>query len=643
MHINFILKEENIEKRNHDLKRAFNYASPLIHIDDFEREAIVVLINLTEKIQLCRDVLSEVQAKNLAVNHPHIKSCVSSLEFLQTHNLKYPDIRCKGVIRAFDNENMRKDAFGEESENEQVILDWSHNAKYINHSLLFGAAFKLKGQSTSLANEIVRDNQDVKKILLAVGISESLLDEVGQNFIKIQKSIYPSRIDSQHIKQIRIKTISGQFIAVTPLTSYLTQKNIHIACKAHKFRTTVVRHNHSPSVGGFTSATGGKVYALHYPIERYDRPLKLITDNRPFLDNTEWRVILEYIEKNNYVRTDKQKKVFGMNFRATLRKLLSKWKLEQSQCQQDPKLLSHQFHHWLAKTEFGHKLSYHPNLLQPVYLGIKWLLNRQVRLNEGLEEYQYIVLPNLNVSAANAMACSALCGMPSLNAFDGFITNFILRLNSMANCQATHQSFALCFHHFDIQRTSISREVYKNAKNKLTMPSVLDDRACHFTFSLIVRLQANQNIEHNNLLAALPSRLAGGAVHLPIGSESDLTILVSMKESVHLASHGKKGCWLECGGEMTIDQQASVDLNHCSEYLVKNRDCVPIVSGMRLLQTPKIKLGTVNNLPHAFAEQLISIAKLSSKIKDKFISSLFWERKWDEETMFFSKIDEENL
>jgi len=192
MHIDSLLKEDNIEKRNHDLKRAFNFATLPIDITGYEHTALVILINLTVKVSPHRDVVSETLAKKLINDENHMESCISSLEFLQTYNMKYPNYRCKGVIRTFEGDISQKKHLTSATKSENVQFDWSNNAAEINHCLLFGAAFQLKGKVTSLANEIAYGNPDVKILLIRLGIKESIQNEIGKSFIKIQKDKFPS-------------------------------------------------------------------------------------------------------------------------------------------------------------------------------------------------------------------------------------------------------------------------------------------------------------------------------------------------------------------------------------------------------------------------------------------------------------------
>jgi len=404
----------------------------------------------------------------------------------------------------------------------------------------------------------------------------------------------------------------------------------------------VVKHHHPALVGGFVSATGGRVNVLYYPADKCNRTLKLIFSNRPFLDSKEWQTILDSIDANAnaHVRSYRQNKLYKKNFSHILNKLLSRWLVEQNKHQQDPQILSLQFHRWLATTEFGHRLAYHPNILQPVYAGIKRLLNLTNHSNEPKDEYQYIVLPYLNTSSANSMASAALCGIPSLNAFDGFITNFLIKLNFMTNCHAVYRSFALCMHRFDMNRTSISREYRKKGKS-IERLGILDDRFCHFTASIIVQVRIERVVKRQQLLAALPSRLAGGAVHLPIIKEAQLNILSSMKASVQLISEGNHGCWIVDDKTYSPTGLFNLEFSLCSEYLSKNRNCIPIVSGMKLLEKPMSRQGAVDDCLHAFSEQVISIAQQCSKIQDKFISSLFWKREWQNDMTFFTSIDAE--
>ena len=628
-----LLAIENVAQRNVVLKRAFNFATLPIGIDGFERKAVIILVNITIKLQEKSNVLSQATAKQVMADTAHIEQCLSTLEYLQTHNLKHPDTRCRGVIRALDDRAYPKGFVRVENVNGCGQFDWSHNSADINRCLLFGAPFVLNGVVTTMANELSNGNSKITSALVALGMQPALLTKVTDCFKHLQNNVFPPSVEHPQLKQVRVPLPNGEFIAVTPVSSYLLQRDIHIACQQKTLRFAVINHAHSASVGALVAATGGKVRVLNYPAIKLHWPLRLLKPRMPFLEKNEWRQIFLYLAQRSQADTFVIRETAKREFNLALQKLITRW-LQLQQVSDDITALSHQFHHWLSTLSVGHKLAYHPGLLQPVVNCLKRIQPTIIEQPTTVEGY--LVLPNLVVSHANAMACSCLCGVPALNAFDGFITNYLRRLSSLSGQRVGHKGFAVCFHQFAIQRSSISRERVSKSKSRFATPTVQDDRSCHFTVSLVIAITNASEIGKSVLLAALPSRLAGGTAHLPIVAAQKVAVVSTGAEAVSIVVVDNNGYWL-------VDDRANfgsfankTTLAELAAYLNNNANSCPVVGGMLLLDKPKARHGSFEGLPHAFVEPMITVAKCQSAVKYEEVDQLFWHRRWKQNATFFT-------
>ena len=624
-----LLAIDDLTKRNTLLKRAFNFATLPIAIDGFEQEAIIILLNITIKREKVSDVLSTSHAKQVLADSLHIEKCLSTLSYIQTHNLKYPDTRCRGVIRVLDNIAYPNGFISVEGFRQ---FDWSHNAADINRCLLFGASFVLNGDVTTLFNELAKENNKLSEILAELGMEPRIVSRITKYAEQLLSNEFPQSVENAHIKQVRIINPDKEYIAVTPVAPYLLQRDIHLACKQKAFKFTVINHAHPASIGGFTAACGGKVRVLYYPPRFLNHSLELLQEPAEFLEKEHWQQLFKYLELHEQVTTFAIRQKVQTEFHETLSKLLLSW-LTAHQAREDLTTLSHQFHHWLSTFNFGQKLAYHPQLLQPVVNELKQIMQSQTPKTP--EDATYLILPNLTVSNANAMASPYLCGVPALNAFDGFITNCLRRLSTLLDEQIGHESFAVCFHQFTLLKNSIKRELEPKSAKRFATPSVQDDRSAHFAVSLVIKLNKTVDIDKPRIFAALPARLAGGVIHLPITQEQNVKIVNAASEAVSCVSFNKQGSWL-------VDDRANFDLKgepaaiaQLQTYLADNYDATPVIAGMALLEQTKTRPGRFGELPHAFAEPLLTVAKWKSKITFNQLDALFWKRNWQNNSTYF--------
>ena len=628
MNMKELLAIDDVKERNAKLKRAFNFATLPIAIDGFEQEAVIILINITIKLESVNDVLSSTAAKQLLADSVHIEKCLSTLNYLQTHNIKYPDSRCKGVIRAVKHKAYPKRFISVE---DVKPFEWSHNSADINRCLLFGASFILDNEVTTLTKEITKGNIKICEILNKLGMKPSLFSNIKPYAQRLETSQFPASIEHIQTKEVRIISPTQEYISVTPIAPYILQRDIHLACKQRAFKYTVINHSRSSSVGGFAAACGGKVQALCYLPRGLKRSLNLAEKPVDFLDKDDWKLLLEYINDQPQADTFMIRKELTTEFKEVLVKLLMNW-FKTKPTSEDLTELSHQFHHWLSTFTLGHKLAYHPNLLQPVRNGLKQI--QQHQLPKPKTANTYLVLQGLSVSHANAMASPYLYGVPALNAFDGFITNYCRRYSALVDEAVSHKKFAICFHQFSLQRSSISREPEPKSSKSFATPSMQDDRNTNFTVSLVIQLNETIEIDKSLLLAALPNRLAGGVTHLPI--TQNLLVMNSMCEAVKQVSENNQGCWLiDDSANFSLSTDKS-SLSQLQKYLADNHYASPIMSGMLLLEEAQHRIGSFEGLPHVFVEPLLSVAKWQSYIKFNELDILFWRRYWRRDITYFT-------
>ena len=58
MNMKELLEIDDVKERNAKLKRAFNFATLPIAIDGFEQEAVIILINITIKLENVQSISS---------------------------------------------------------------------------------------------------------------------------------------------------------------------------------------------------------------------------------------------------------------------------------------------------------------------------------------------------------------------------------------------------------------------------------------------------------------------------------------------------------------------------------------------------------------------------------------------------------
>lgn len=144
------LLQSNPDDLNKELKRAFQPLTPHIKIDGKELDALTILVNLTDKTANQKNLLDRAKCKEKLRDEKWWHFCLNTIEYIQSHNLKFPDIRSGGVIRASTLGSLPEHLLSS-SKLPEHFWAYSHDSKYVNKSAFLTSEFCWEGAISCLA------------------------------------------------------------------------------------------------------------------------------------------------------------------------------------------------------------------------------------------------------------------------------------------------------------------------------------------------------------------------------------------------------------------------------------------------------------------------------------------------------------
>ena len=613
-----ILNEQDIDIKNNKLKRAFNYASEVICVGTYIRETIIILANLTEKIMFKNSVTDEKKAIEKLTSTKWQARVFRCIQYLHTHNSKYPDCRCTGVIRVFNLPHLPNEYLCSSINTEQQ-LSYSQTGADVNSSLFWGASFIFNGKLTSLLTEIViNKNEAWVSVLASLGVKKIIpVDPIClSNFFT--DNCLPEKIQNTYTKQLLVP-LNKYYISVTPIVSHMVQYEIHAICnKSTYYIWDRMYSNRSANIGSFFAATGGCLKVIKsIPTSLNTRWKSNINCN--WLSKESVHILFELVNNRVLIETDRQKINRRKKQFSCIKQMIHRWLIyNKKYTHDDALLLAHSFHADLAKTNYGVKLAYHPLLLQPVELAFKSELKEHTwQGKNGFDkdiEGNFILLPAMRASHANAENCPYIVGLPSLTAFNGFAHNYCRKLSSILGKQVNHLGTVICIHRYSFNnRGSIQEGVYSTSKKRMVSPALVSTRQCDLEFTLILKINCDlQLIKQELLLSAVPAQFAGGVLHIPIDFQSYFKTYSSLLSAIDKIP-------IKCGKFLIdeIDQTGNKnDIKNVNDWLVfhsehikTNKNILLINKGYLLLEKPRSREGSTNGSFHCFVEFVIGTVK----------------------------------
>lgn len=241
-----LLKDESGTELSLAIRKAFApYTEPL-EVEGRLEEACLVLLCLSHKRSATPNLLDKALARRTIKDKLHLQACADEVQWLHTHNLKYPDIRVSGQRLLAPSV---KPAINCLSSADCVrCLGWSHNSASVNKAKLFGSFFSYQGKPTCLAQLIAEDDQSWKQVLMGLGLKAQEWKVFKDKFSsELPGSDFPDEV-SPYSKQLTF-TFKGQDVSLTAVVSNALICDLQRLSRERVGRYTTITHTRPSSVG----------------------------------------------------------------------------------------------------------------------------------------------------------------------------------------------------------------------------------------------------------------------------------------------------------------------------------------------------------------------------------------------------------
>ncbi|GIU32538.1 hypothetical protein L2719_10105 [Shewanella schlegeliana] len=692
-----LLDIDDIAERNIALRRAFTAYTAPIDVTGSEAAALTILLNLTYPRKRVDDLLDKRLAKQTLNTDAHIDACVEEVQWLHTHNLKYPDIRVskQRLIAAspFSHPHVLSSA------NCIRALGWSHDSAKVNLAKLFSCHFIWQERVCCLAILLVEPPKEWKTAFQQLGMSvKHFMNVCGRVKASLPNDYSPNRVDKYSI-QVRLPYRDG-YLAITPVASHALQAEIQQAAMAKQGRYTNIEFTRPAAVSELSASLGGNVNALNYP-PRIGSAAHGLSDswvlkvqacqtvlNQGALSQLRFKKALEGLLSNGSELALKQRRLQKVacmrQVRSTLTEWLSpllEWRLEvednkvnasklacihgsfEYQFLTAPKenlieLLSPMFsllNTVLSNSNSLQKYAFHQRLMKPLKSSLKWLIDNlskepnAVAIDQDEDNLQrYLYLEGIRVFDAQALSNPYCAGIPSLTAVWGMMHNYQRRLNERLGTQLRMTSFSW----FIRQYSSVAGKKLPEygmqgpKENQFRRAGIVDNRHCDLVFDLVVHIDGyKEDLDALDnsvgaIKASFPANFAGGVMHPPeIGTVNEWCELYRSEASLY-----SKLRRLPASGKWVMPTRYQMDsLDGLLRLLKQHASLCPVMSGYLLLGAPESRKYSFEPL-HCYAEPAIGVVECATAIDirlqgmSNFFRRAFWMLDIKETLMLMKRI-----
>jgi CRISPR-associated protein Csy2 len=692
-----LLDIDDISERNIVLRRAFTAYTAPMDMTGNEAAALTLLLNLTYPRKRVDDLLDKRLAKQTLNTDSHVDACIDEVQWLHTHNLKYPDIRVskQRLIAAppFSHPNVLSSA------NCISTLGWSHDSAKVNLAKLFTCHFIWQERVCCLATLLADAPKEWKAAFQQLGMSvKHFMNVCGRVKASLPIDDSPNCVDRYSV-QVRLPYRDG-YLAITPVVSHALQSEIQQAATAKQGRYTNIEFTRPAAVSELSASLGGNVNALNYP-PRIGNAVHGLSDswslkvqasqtvlNQGALSQPRFKRALEGLLSNGFelaLKQRRQQKVISMRqIRATLAEWLSpllEWRLEVEENKVNVSELAciygsfeYQFltrpndhlvellnpmfsllNTVLSNSNSLQKYAFHQRLMKPLKSSLKWLLDNlskepnavAIASDEGNQQ-RYLYLKGIRVFDAQALSNPYCAGIPSLTAVWGMMHNYQRRLNERLGTQLRLTSFSWFIRQYSsIAGKKLPEYGMQGAKeNQFRRAGIVDNRHCDLVFDLVVHIDGYEedlaalDDSGDTIKASFPANFAGGVMHPPeIGSVDEWCELYHSEASLY-----SKLRRLPVSGKWVMPTRYKMDsLDGLLRLLKQHASLCPVMSGYLMLGQPEGRKNSLEPL-HSYAEPVIGVVECATAIDIRlqgmrnFFRRAFWMLDIKETSMLVKRI-----
>ncbi|MDC0610543.1 CRISPR-associated protein Csy2 [Vibrio sp.] len=607
------------------LRKAFRPLTPHIDITDSPLEALTVLVNLTDKVKKQRDLLDQLRCKEKIRDEKWWRYSLKTAQYRHSHNVKFPDIRASGIIRAKPIGELPHYLFSS-SKLEPLNWSYSQDSKYVNLAIFLTSEFIWENNICCLANVLKNPEHSLWSSLKKLGCYEKQKKVAIKQLKAIPHHLIDVELASNYLKQISVSDGKGSYITLSPVSSQSVQSHCYQAIEGKYKLTALMYCSRATSMGLLPMSCGG-TFRLIESMPFIGRQKHQYLNTR-----TQW-LTKEYIDaldqfchQKDWLIPSNQRRKFQHSLKNSMTNMLKLWLTNENEYQPDysAEKLAEKFNADLALTSSASRFAYNPNLTKTFIQLFFKLIDEEVPSTNSITNDQqgtFLVLPNLRVTGANAMNTPVSIGLPSMIGMWGFLHAFERKMQTH-NTAFEMDSFAVCVHSGHIENRGLTKEHTLKTNGKIDPPATRDDWQFDGNITFIIRLKNVISVTKTDIARMLPKRLARGTTKFTINGIDGFKCYSHFKEAVTSIS-AEQGKWLSLAPLTELN-----DINCILDALNNDSELSTNCVGYHLLEKPSDKLDSLRSYPHAFAETILGLTKSISISKITNWETLFWQYRY---------------
>ncbi|MFM2478410.1 type I-F CRISPR-associated protein Csy2 [Celerinatantimonas sp. MCCC 1A17872] len=565
-HLKELLDMDDGPVKSRLLKKAFMPYTQRVEIDGVESEALTILLNLSQSKPVLDSWLNQKRAQQYFQTSKNLEIACDEIQWLHTHNLKYPDSRVSG--QRLIAEPLPSDTATLTSAGLPKSYGWAHNSAVYHHTIWLINEFIWRGQIENILSLVTKKDDFWSLLLTDFGLDKSLQSTLLYCIEEhLPATTFPSEV-SRYSKQIRIPW-KDDYLSITPVVSHAMQLKIEdLAREPHRhFRFKTDSLPNPASIGSLCGALGGHISILNYPlgvqVNSKNTLVSRRVQSRQFFDdyaltNKRMCTVFAHLIGVDAPQTRKGWLHVRKYQMRMVRRQIARWLLplieirekvypstkvamtdlddqlvkcfinaDESDFLQLLKPLNQRLHFALQNNRFSMQFAYHPKLLQPLKTQLKWVLNELSKPVVGDQQQgqeQYIYLSSMRVFDANAQSCPYLCGVPSLTAIWGFMHQFqrgLISKLAVSPHKIKFAEFAVFIRSETIKSgaklTEPSVPALKRHVSPVKRPTILTNQYTDLVFDVVIKVHSDIRISdyRPELKSAIPVNFAGGTLFQP--------------------------------------------------------------------------------------------------------------------------------
>lgn len=597
-----------------ELKRAFRPLTPHIAIDDNELDALTILVNLTDKTDDQKDLLDRAKCKQKLRDEKWWASCVNCVNYRQSHNPKFPDIRSEGVIRSQPLGELPSFLLSS-SKIPSYHWSYSHDSKYVNKSAFLTNEFCWDGVILCLG-ELLKDvDHPLWKTLTKLGCYQKTRKEMTKKLASIAHTTINVTLASNYLTQISLPDNDGSYISLSPVASQAMQSHFHRWLQDEYRHSAITRFSRTTNMGVTSMTCGGAFRMLKSSAKFSSTSHHRLNSKQSWLKSEHVQSLKQYQRLNKSLITENSRNALRRKYKIEIQNMVSAWLAMQDHAHDSIILVQH-LNHDLSCLGATKRFAYDPAMTKLFLELLKRELSNSINNGKQHTNGSFLVLPNIRVCGATALSSPVTVGIPSLTAFFGFVHAFERNINR-ATSSFRVESFAICVHQLHVEKRGLTAEFVEKGNGTISAPATRDDWQCDVVFSLILNTNYAQRIDQATLVTSLPKRLARGSAKIAIDDFKHLNSFSTLEAAIQSLP-------TEVGRWLSLHTQPNNNLSDLLTAIKKDHHLMASCVGYHLLEEPKDKPNSLRGYKHAFAECIIGLINSITFSSETDANTIFW-------------------